>query len=170
MLLSASAQVFAAKRPLSLVPLSAQELKMHLIKPNTKASIVAFWATWCQPCLREVPDLIKIQEAQKKNGVQVLLVASDPDNDLDEASSFLAKYKVKFPTYHISEPIDVFMKEFVSDWPTVIPTTLLFNKKGTLEEKWYGRIRMEMLHRRLKQVLNKPPKGPVATKGKVGSH
>jgi thiol-disulfide isomerase/thioredoxin len=170
MMLLASKQVFATKSPNALIPISAHELKVHLTKPNVKVSIVALWATWCQPCIREVPELIKIQEVQKRKGVQVLLVASDPDSDREEAVAFLAKHRVTFPTYRVSEPVDVFIKEFVDDWPTVVPTTLLFNNKGELEGKWYGRIEMVKLKERLKRVLSKPSKSPVATKGKVGSH
>ncbi len=160
----------AANAAPTLIPLSARELKLSLAKPHTKASVVTLWATWCAPCKREVPELVEIQGEQNKKGVQVFLLASDTESDLEEAAAFLGKLKVKFPVYRLSEPVDIFMKEFVEDWPTLIPTTLLFNEKGVLVEKWYGRFKIEALTSRLKQLVAAPSKGPVATKPKVGSH
>lgn len=162
----------AATKPAAvpLTPLNAHDLKINLVKPGVKASVVALFTTWCEPCKREVPELMKIRSEQGSKGVQVFLIASDLESDIPEAAEFLAKLKVNFPAYKVGEPPDVFMKAFADDWPTLVPTTMLFDEKGALVAKWYGRFKIEKLHSRLKALLAKPSKGPVATQPKAKSH
>lgn len=60
-----------------------------------KPLVVYFWATWCEPCKREVPELIKVYEENKARGLEVVGIAVD---NADKVQAFAKEYRI---TYHV---------------------------------------------------------------------
>ncbi len=87
--------------------------------------LVNFWATWCPPCLQEVPDLISLHEAHKAIDLVVIGVALDSSEK--SVKEFVAKQ-------HISYPVvfgDYDMAEQVGE-VEALPTSYLYNPQGKL--------------------------------------
>jgi thiol-disulfide isomerase/thioredoxin len=88
-----------------------------------KVVLVNFWATWCHPCQKEIPDLSKLAEKYKKD-VVVLGVLSDSPSD-NELLNFQSDYAMSYPVVRSSSDI---MTAF--HYPQALPTTFLYDKSG----------------------------------------
>ncbi len=89
-------------------PLNLSELvdmagkSVDLKKYNGKVVLIDFWATWCGPCLQEIPNIEEAFEAYNKDGFEVIGINLDEDRSL--LQSFLASKKMLWTTYVSSKP------------------------------------------------------------------
>jgi thiol-disulfide isomerase/thioredoxin len=99
-----------------------------------KRAWVNLWATWCQPCLREIPLLLKWQGELRKDGLDVDVVLLSIDEDASELDRFLAGRKdlqaVKVGRVHDLTDYQRWVKAFVQDSATPIPIHLLSSADG----------------------------------------
>lgn len=93
-----------------------------------KLLILNFWATWCPPCINEVPSLNQLQKTLGPDGVVVLGVSEDEDPQAYK--SFLAKFQVSFLT--VRDPTRAIKQRYGTD---KIPETYLINRDGKVVEK-----------------------------------
>ncbi|MDP3448274.1 MAG: TlpA disulfide reductase family protein [Eubacteriales bacterium] len=107
----------------SLTTLTGDTLDQTVFTEN-KLIMVNYWATWCGPCVSEIPDLIKISEDYADKGF-VLIGVLTGDDDIDGAKSFIADQGVSYP---VVLPEAFFLNHVDSIY--AIPTTMFFNAEG----------------------------------------
>lgn len=143
-----------SQSPQSFLPLPAKDLteKLNLRKKTNSNSAIVFnlWASWCEPCKLELPELVEIRKNYKN--LELILLTGDVDSDLKEASDILKKVGVDFPTYKLTESPDQFMKNFIDNWSSVVPTTIVFDKTGRKIATWVGRVKKKDLEEKLKKL------------------
>jgi thiol-disulfide isomerase/thioredoxin len=133
---------------LALASLSAQAFTMVDSKGKThtlaqykgKWVLVNFWATWCPPCLEEIPDLVSLHE-NKKNNLVVLGVAMDyrdPETVLQFSDQMMVTYPVILG--------DRKMAAQVGSIPG-LPTTYLYNPQGKVVAYNVGALTREAVER-----------------------
>ncbi len=77
--------------------------------------LINFWATWCAPCIRELPDLVKLNE-ELEGKVQIIFVNTDPKANLSEVEKIIKKYVVVNPVFMDPELVTV-EKFHISGFP-----------------------------------------------------
>ena len=100
--------------------------EMTLADFRGKAVLVNFWATWCGPCLRELPSLDALEGALGGEDFAVVAIAADPRGP-DAARAFLDKLNIRhLPLY--ADPTLAFA--IASEVPSVLPVSILFDGSG----------------------------------------
>ena len=120
--------------------------------------VLNFWATWCEPCKKEMPDLSAIQKDYSGLGVQVIGAAGDEAADGAKVASFIREYSVNFPVWIGATTDD--MKRF--GLGEVLPATVIVDHEGKIAWREIGIIKADVVRKELDRLL--AAKGTVATK------
>lgn len=99
-----------------------------------KPVLLNFWATWCGPCVKEMPDLVELSKEYEAKGALVIGISLDKDSDvLNVVTEFAKDKKVTYPLI-----IDNGELEKAFGGIRAIPTTFYIDKNGTIVEKLIG--------------------------------
>jgi thiol-disulfide isomerase/thioredoxin len=120
--------------------------------------VLNFWATWCEPCKKEMPDLSAIQNDYAALGVQVIGAAGDAAEDSAKVLKFIREYKVNFPVWIGATTDD--MERFGVG--TVLPATVIIDREGKIVWREIGIVKAAQLKAELDKLLL--PKVAEATK------
>ena len=109
--------------------LSDGSTKIHLADYRGKVVLVNFWATWCGPCIEEIPSLLDLHHASP----DLAILAGSVDEDPDAYSQFLTRRHVDFTT--VRDPSESAAKLFHTEqWPE----TYVIDRKGIIRRKFIG--------------------------------
>lgn len=100
--------------------------------------VVNYWATWCKPCRKEIPDLAELHDS--RGDVTVLGIAYE-DTDVASIEAFLLDYPATFPIL----TVDVFEPPADLEVPKVLPTTFVVNPAGSITDRFTGPVTLEAL-------------------------
>lgn len=118
----------------SAVPLEIYDyegLKPFLETSTDTIYVVNFWATWCAPCIKELPYFEKMGATYKDQNVDVLLVSLDFPKKYDShLKPFIKKHKLKSKVLALDDnDSNTWIPAIDPDWSGAIPATLIFNKE-----------------------------------------
>lgn len=139
----------------------AQEIKKikitdleKTIKYSKTPLIVNFWATFCIPCIEEIPYFQETVKKYKKENVTLLLVSIDMREDYTKIKSFAAKKKFTAPIVWLSETnADYFCPKVDSSWSGAIPATLFINNKTGYRKFYEEQIKVDKLEKEIMAIL-----------------
>lgn len=132
------------------------DLKAAISKAN-KPTIFNFWATFCKPCVAEIPYFQQLAKKYEKEGVQLVLISLD----LSEAypkqiSSFAAKYKFTSPIKFLAETnADLFCPAVDESWSGAIPASLFMNNKTGYRKFFEEQLSKEKLEKEIQAMIKK---------------
>jgi len=129
-----------------------------LLKPTGKPRLINFWATWCDPCREEFPDLIKL-DVEFRGKMEVVLVSMDDLADIDrDVPKFLREMQWKGPAYLLHTPDDAeALKATFKDWTGNLPLTVLLDEKGNIAYQRNGKIRLEVVRESIQKLIPAEP-------------
>ncbi len=118
---------------IEIFDINKKKLKVGEIFINNKKYFVNFWATWCQPCKKELPDLIKIKNKFLDSDLEILIISIDKKN-INEQVNFLKKLKVDSLTSFYDINMELFNNLSLRGIPTslIISNNLVISKKEGL--------------------------------------
>lgn len=125
--------------------IQAAEFKQILNSHRGDIVIVNLWATWCTPCLKEIPDLLRLQRENASEGVQLIGVAVDePTANAAEVERFRSRYFPAFRTYaRAGAEMDELAQVIDPTWNEVVPTTYLLDREGRVVKRIQGKKTLE---------------------------
>ncbi len=146
LLLSVAAQS-ATRMPNFILPNALNGKKVSSEIFEGKTLFVTFFATWCPPCIEEIPTLIDLHKQYGRDGFSVVGLSVDQGGK--KAIQRLVKKKA------INYPILIANSKTMQDFGGVygIPVSFLVNKKGNVVKKYTGYIAKSVLEKDLKKVL-----------------
>jgi cytochrome c biogenesis protein CcmG, thiol:disulfide interchange protein DsbE len=120
---------------------------INLADYKGKVVILDFWATWCGPCRRGVPDLVSIQ---KNYGDKVVIIGISLDDDRTKKDilPFMKEYGVNYPVVYGNS-------EVVINYGNIraIPTSFIIDQNGNIVDKYVGLVSKEIYLDRIETLL-----------------
>jgi thiol-disulfide isomerase/thioredoxin len=118
--------------------------------------IVSFWATYCVPCLQEIPYFEKLVKEHEKDSVKLILVSLDLKDDYNKIKPFVLKRKFSSAIAWLNETdADYFCPRVDSSWSGAIPASLFINNQTGYRHFFEGQLTEENLKKEMTAVLRK---------------
>lgn len=118
--------------------------------------LVNFWATWCGPCREEFPDLVKIDEEYRAQGLQFITISLDDVAEINSGvPDFLKQMRATEPPAYLLNTVDqeAAILSIDRDWRGELPATFLYDRAGQVVFKHTGRIKPDELRAAIKKAL-----------------
>lgn len=105
------------------------ELQKILDGNSSQIQVINFWATWCAPCVKELPLLEKLAEQENLN-VKITLVSLDYADKIDKVNSFVSRKNIQSDVLLLDEiDYNSWIDKVDKQWSGAIPATLIINPK-----------------------------------------
>lgn len=140
-LLAVLFSVAASALEITYKDLNAKDFSLSAYKG--KWVVVNYWATWCPPCLEEIPELVFFHEKHKDKGVVVVGVNIETDLDSAFLKDFAADNMISYPILRNQKNAVLGQMKFY-------PTTLIISPQGVITAKKVGPITRAYLEKALR--------------------
>ena len=108
-----------------------------------KPVVVNFWATWCVPCVQEMPELSALQTEIAPRNIQIIGIGIDSPTNIKE---FASKYKITYPLYVAGMEGTELARQF-GNQAGGLPYTVLLGVDGKVRKTYLGKLKMDELRR-----------------------
>ncbi len=144
---------FATETPVELewTDLEGEPFRVDALRG--RVTVLNFWATWCKPCVEEMPDLEDIQARLGPLGVQVLGASADAPEQARAVRRFAKRHGISFPLV-LGATTD--QMEAVG-LPPSLPGTVILDREGRIALRYPGVIDREVLEKVLRKILDGQP-------------
>jgi thiol-disulfide isomerase/thioredoxin len=115
-----------------------------------KIRVINFWATWCPPCLKEIPEFIALQEQYAAKGLQFIGIAID---DQEPVEKYLASAKINYPIL-IGDVTGIALAHQLGNSVDAVPFSIIVNQQGQIIHQHRGEFSREQIMEIIKPLLN----------------
>ena len=131
----------------TLTSVSGEDVSLSDFKG--KVVVIDFWATWCPPCRKGIPDLISLQK-EYKDKVAVIGISLDRENTKAGVPDFVNKMGINYPVVYFNDKV-------IIDFGGVsaIPTTFIIDQKGNIVKKIIGLYPKSEYEQKIKELIKK---------------
>jgi peroxiredoxin len=111
-----------------------------------KVVLLNFWATWCGPCLAEIPEFVKAYEQHKSKGFEIVGVLTEDAGE--QLKAFASEHRMNYPLV-MNSP------EFEDAYGPIfgLPTSVMIARDGSVCKRHFGPMSKEQLEKELKPLL-----------------
>ncbi len=150
--MSAFTRAIAQSKPILA---NKNQLAELLKQPSNKHLVINFWATWCKPCVRELPYFLAADSAYSARNVHVILISLDFDTDLEtKLVPFLQRKGIHTEVWLMRDlNYNDWMPLVSSDWDGAIPATLLVSADRQEKTFFSGELSQKTLFKKIEQLL-----------------
>ena len=132
-----------------------QQLRTVLERERGNLIVLNLWATWCTPCLKEIPDLVALGQEFADRGVVVIGLGMDePDLLAGLVEPFRVKHFADFRSYLRDAPdMDSVVSVVDPAWNELLPTTYLIDRNGKVVKRIQGKRSREQFRAEIEALL-----------------
>jgi len=127
--------------------------EQYLNRTTDTTYVINFWATWCTPCIKELPHFEKLNALYRERNVKVLLVSMDmPRQVQDRLIPFIRKKQLKSEVILLDDPdANSWIEKVDPSWSGAIPATVIYNRSN---RKFYEQsFTYEQLETEINQLI-----------------
>lgn len=131
-------------------------LEKIISKQNDTTYVINFWATWCQPCVKELPYFEKINSEYAGKKIKVVLLSLDFMKDMDKRlKPFVLQNDIKSEVYLFNEPdYNSWIDKVAPEWQGNIPATLIINNHKKFRKFFPNEFTYEELKNIIEPLTN----------------
>jgi thiol-disulfide isomerase/thioredoxin len=144
------------KPPAPVRAVNAEEMQALLKRDGKRPLLVNYWATWCDPCRDEFPDLVKIDRDYRAKGLDFIAITLDDLSDINTAvPKFLLAMNAKMPVYllNVADP-EPAINMVDSNWSGALPATFLYDSTGKVVYRHFGRVNPGELRAAIEKLVD----------------
>jgi thiol-disulfide isomerase/thioredoxin len=137
--------------------------------PASKAVLLTFFASWCEPCKREMPFLVQLDRMYRDQGLRVLAVDIDKEEaGIEAAKELIAEAKVGYPV--LSDRFNFLARRYLGD-QAPLPSVFIVRRDGTIAtiERGYAKDASHFLLAEVQEALGIERKGKHAVARKAAA-
>jgi len=126
--------------------------------PGARAVLVNVWATWCDPCRQEMPDVIRFYRDHREGGLRLVLVSADDEENRAEVARVLAEAGLPGDAVSFIKRGDdmKFINGLDRRWSGALPASFLFDGRGRRRRTWAGPVSYRSLELGVAGLLTAP--------------
>jgi len=138
----------------ALQPVDEAGYRKILASNLPQVELVNFWATWCQPCRVEMPQLVKLEAALKGRGFKLITISADEPEQEAAARKFLSQTGVPGPWY-IKRPAndEAFIEAVDRRWSGALPAGFLYDRAGRKRQMFVGETPVSTIEAAIRKLL-----------------
>jgi len=131
------------------------EIKLaDLLMPKGKPVLINFWATWCEPCREEFPDLVKLDQEFKGKIDFITVSLDDPADIATVVPRFLNSMKAEMPAYLLKTADESAVISKVSkEWRGGMPFTILYDANASAVYEREGKVDLAVVRPQIEKLV-----------------
>ncbi len=138
----------------ALTPVDEAGFRKLVEAHRGKVVLVNFWATWCEPCREEMPQLVSLEKKWRARGFVLVTVSADEPEQEADARAFLRGHGVPPPAYIKNASSD---EEFITavdaGWSGALPALFLYGRDGRKAASFIGETAVADIETALRKLL-----------------
>lgn len=150
----ATAALAATLAGAELKPLDEAGYARLVAASKGKVVLVNFWATYCAPCRKEMPQLLALEARWRARGFRFVTITADEPEQAAAARQFLEGIKAPPPAYiKRATDDDKFINAIDPQWSGALPATFLYDRQGRKVRSFFGELDLQALSAAVEKLL-----------------
>lgn len=140
--------------PIAGIPADTSTIQKTIKQSPAPLTLVHTWATWCDPCREEFPELVRIHQAYADRGLSLILISADDPENPHAVEVFLHEQDSPVGSLIATDLNQHFIEALSPKWSGALPATFFYDSNGTLLAEWEGKRSFEQYAETIEQFLN----------------
>ena len=137
-----------------LTPVDEASFQKLILANKGKVVLYDFWATWCEPCRAELPQLIGLRAKLKARGFELVTISADEPEQAADAEKVLRKSGAPLPAFRkqvLND--DRFINAIDPKWSGALPALFLYDRKGRKVKSFIGETEISVIESAIQKLL-----------------
>lgn len=144
------------QEPVTIEPIDEEAIRQLVAGDGENFRLINLWATWCGPCVAEMPALVDINRMYRGRHFQMVTISMDEPDARSDALKVLKNAYASMKNYHSTiTDTDEFAEAFDPQWPGPLPYTILVSPEGKVVYRQNGEIDPQELRRQVVERLGR---------------
>lgn len=138
----------------ALIEADVERVLDEVRSTGAEVVLVNVWATWCAPCIEEMPDLLRLREEYGDRGLRLILVSADFESAREQVRQRLKSLGVEFETFRRTGKDMEFINGLDERWSGALPASFIFDGEGRLRHFKQGKGTYEEFEKLILKVMH----------------